>query len=320
MATQFQVMLLSNSSTPQYPNNKANDFTTVLSSPIRLKGEWEVAMTDILHPFNAVNIQKEIQMGILIVDAKDRKPPDITQAVDPITRKARQALVNLDRMGKPCAFRYLQLAAGYYLSLDQICRILSQKLRTVWDELRLESPAVNFHYDPHMDRTTMEESRYFCILFSLGNYLQRVLGLYPYIDADTGEEKTSDVDTDRVCYIRLNVSALIQTERQATTEKLIGTRSPQLDTASTMFVRSDLVQYQRVGDSQAPILSQIPCQGHYGEEVYWHVEEPLYIPVAQTHIPSIRISLCNETGTLFPLAEGGLTACYLSFRKKRDTL
>lgn len=313
MATQFQVLVLSNSSTSQYPNNRPNDFANELIHPIRLKGEWEVAMTDMLHPFNGLNIQKEIPIAIMIADAKEGRHTDLDSGYarkEPMAVFAHPAVIEFEGLGGfPCAFRYLTLAPGYYDSVDQICKILTQRLRQIWADYKLDPPAVDFQYDPTTDRVTIEQSHYFNVLFTYGNYLQRILGFYPFTDGNM----------DKVFEIRLNLIECVR-RRRPTTEKAYASYSPQLDTASSMFVKSDLIRYQRFGDTQAPILSMIPCQGNFGEAVYWHAEEPLYLPVAQTNIQSIKISLCCENGTKFQLAEGGITACYLSFRKKRDIL
>ena len=53
---EFYVTLPSNSSVNYYPNNTLSDFTTKLFKPIDLKGDWEVALTEISFPHSFYNI------------------------------------------------------------------------------------------------------------------------------------------------------------------------------------------------------------------------------------------------------------------------
>ena len=50
--TQFYVTLPSNSSMGMYPNNTLNSYTTRLVDQINVKGEWEVAITEIHYPLS----------------------------------------------------------------------------------------------------------------------------------------------------------------------------------------------------------------------------------------------------------------------------
>ncbi len=54
--SQFYVTLPSTSSFKYFPENKISSYTTRLHAPLRLKGEWEVALVEINYPRTWYNI------------------------------------------------------------------------------------------------------------------------------------------------------------------------------------------------------------------------------------------------------------------------
>ncbi len=55
-ASQFYVTLPSTSSVKFFPDNKLSSFTTRLHTPLRLKGEWEIALVEINYPRTWYNV------------------------------------------------------------------------------------------------------------------------------------------------------------------------------------------------------------------------------------------------------------------------
>ena len=54
--SQFYVILPSTSSSQLFPDNKLSSFTTNLHTPLRLNGDWEVALVEINYPRTWYNV------------------------------------------------------------------------------------------------------------------------------------------------------------------------------------------------------------------------------------------------------------------------
>ena len=81
-----------------------------------------------------------------------------------------------------------------------------------------------------------------------------------------------------------------------------------------MLVYSDIVELSLVGDTQAPILGSLPIQSEFGDQVYWSFNPPYYVRLREKHISTITIQLCDDTGELFPIADGKVFS-RLNFRR-----
>ena len=67
MNTSFYVTLPSNSSLKLFPTNTLTKYTTKLNSTLQLEGKYEVALTEIMYPFN-FKFRKSIYGGINRID------------------------------------------------------------------------------------------------------------------------------------------------------------------------------------------------------------------------------------------------------------
>ena len=58
MSNSFYIVLTSDASRDQYPENTAADFTMQLKSQLNLSEDWEVAMTRIIYPYSWQNVRE----------------------------------------------------------------------------------------------------------------------------------------------------------------------------------------------------------------------------------------------------------------------
>ena len=121
----FNIELVSNASFNCYPNNSLSSFTNFLPQQIHLKGEWEVAISEISYPslyqnvtegkFTFVNGRerlKDLRRKKKIVP-KNIEPglyPSMVDIVIAINNKTRE------RLGAQ-VFEY----NGIYVSVDKVC-------------------------------------------------------------------------------------------------------------------------------------------------------------------------------------------------------
>ena len=72
MENQFYIVLPSNSSMDVYPNNTTACFTVNLPQEIRLKGEWEVGLSESHYPLTFLNLQEKHATVSILSEGSDR--------------------------------------------------------------------------------------------------------------------------------------------------------------------------------------------------------------------------------------------------------
>lgn len=58
-----------------------------------------------------------------------------------------------------------------------------------------------------------------------------------------------------------------------------------------LYVYTDIIQYQAVGDSYSPLLGVVKVDGTFGETVNVRYNKIHYVPVARNYIKNIRIEI-----------------------------
>jgi len=84
-------------------------------------------------------------------------------------------------------------------------------------------------------------------------------------------------------------------------------RSFNFNKINNLFIYSDIVQFQNVGDTFAPLLRTIPITGK--NEAFKHLHyiynTPQYIPVSRSNIDSIEIDIKDDLGNKIPFSSEG---------------
>ncbi|MCP3667610.1 MAG: hypothetical protein GY696_34810 [Gammaproteobacteria bacterium] len=82
---------------------------------------------------------------------------------------------------------------------------------------------------------------------------------------------------------------------------------PHLDAGrGLMYIYSDLVQPQLVGDVYAPLLRVVQARGTYGDVISEDFISPDYLPLAQNTVTSIRFRVTDGLGEDIPFEDGTL--------------
>ena len=98
-------------------------------------------------------------------------------------------------------------------------------------------------------------------------------------------------------------------------DMVMGTRRAFLDDIHQIFVYSDIIDYQIVGNTKAMLLGVFPSKGTHAEQHSWQFNPLQYIKVTKSVLQSIHIKLCSATGEPVPFVSGD-TLCRLHFRRK----
>jgi hypothetical protein len=146
--------LPSNSSMDVYPNNTTAKFTTVLSQPIDLTGDWEVALSEICVPANWNNITSD-QYFFVINNHLFRLPNGFYPSVKSLLEKMIE-LINDDN--------YFEDA-----KLEIVRRLYDKVGADLFDEDK-----IGILYEQRNDRVAVFLPRH--IALSMSEYLAEVLG------------------------------------------------------------------------------------------------------------------------------------------------
>ena len=96
----------------------------------------------------------------------------------------------------------------------------------------------------------------------------------------------------------------------------ISTNTPIFNTVHSLYVYSDIVDHQRVGNASAQLMDIAPVQGSPGQRAHYVFDPPTYLPVSRSFIETIRIIIHDgkEGEVLFP-DDAQNVVCRLHFRR-----
>lgn len=91
----------------------------------------------------------------------------------------------------------------------------------------------------------------------------------------------------------------------------------ELDAGITeVFVYTDVISNQFVGDTLSPLLRIIPCMTEKSDQIVKTYQRPLYFPLRKHFIETIQIDLKTSSGNNIVFS-GGKTYVVLSFRRRK---
>ena len=290
LSDEFQVTLVSN--VKSSARNKPADFETALARPLDLPGDWEVALIDISYPHNWAKLDKPVFFAILT----DPTENIADMRLDNFEQKEHQdlyrSIISPQGLARMWVRNMFRLAPGNFTA-QTICDFIVLSLKdTVKDVI---DPKVDFL--EMTQRVRFNQKKKYAIATFTESSILHILGL---------GKQTTRVDVPgkpSVEYLVFNVN-----------EQVVSEQPPQLKRVTTMLVYSDIVELSLVGDTQAPILGSLPIQSKFGDQAYWSFNPPYYVRLREKNISTITIQLCDDTGELFPIADGKVF-CRLNFRR-----
>jgi hypothetical protein len=84
----------------------------------------------------------------------------------------------------------------------------------------------------------------------------------------------------------------------------------------SIYVYSDIVEPQLVGDAVAPLLGIVPIKAIRGSRQFFTFKVPMYLPISTQNFSSIHVSLRTTRGKPIPFPENSPNVvCVLHFRR-----
>ena len=98
----------------------------------------------------------------------------------------------------------------------------------------------------------------------------------------------------------------------------ISSATPVLHSIHSLYLYSDIVEHQLVGNASAQLMDIAPVQGSPGQRAHYVFDPPTYLPVNRNFIETIHVTIHDGAGgeTLFPDDVENVVCC-LHFRRAR---
>jgi hypothetical protein len=176
-------------------------------------------------------------------------------------------------------FARIEMPATHYVTLQSLLDDLVAKFnKTFAQRYRLE---LRYHRD--------EDDGTFCFYLAHGkglaiydetNYFGTVLGLTT-TSVVLAKRTTTEGTENNISMCRFSVD---------------GTKSPRLSGTQALYVYTDIIDDQYVGDTLAPLLGYVDVEGIPGSRVGHTCNPLMYLPVNKAYIDTIQIRICDEYG------------------------
>lgn len=265
----FTIELVSNASFDCYPNNTLSSFTNFLPERIDLKGEWEVAITEISYP----SMYQNITDGRFFYG----------DSMFPIPNRAGQ----------------FQLKPGLYESITQVVHEMS---KLIFEDAKMFNHYISLEIDRMTQQISLKLPSETASLAIMSADLSHILGV----------ERPSE-----------RVGVVMRGE---------GPHTPQypydIVRIHSLMIYTDVIQYNIVGDTKAPLLRCIPfiskiknndviSTGQYMN--YQSFSTLQYKKLLKNTFHSIKVELRDALGEKIPFVSVGITRVVLQFRKVSDS-
>jgi len=306
-----------------HPDNTPSNYTTTLPAPLELSGNWEVALLE-THYFKdwpnfserAITLITKLNNPVdkpepyeekLIADLEDelREIPDYrdlgyievkngktynwTGDVDitsaPFAGPFHRLMYEFIRFtnvkyGKSVGF--LTIPGGTYAHIKDVGKLLVESFPK-WDFTSTFSEKTGKLSFAHKERTTY---------FAMED---------PYVLLRLGYQPIRKKFKENIFY-------LARIDRE-------GDRKATLDEIQSIFVYSDIVDYQIVGNTKATLMGVLPTKGSFNESQSWQFNPLQYLPLQSNDIRTITMKLCTPEGDPVQFLSGD-SLCRLHFRRK----
>jgi hypothetical protein len=291
----------------EHPENRPDDYTVVLGSKVTLNGDWEAALLNIHYPHNWFDFrEKSIVHWIYTHNRLTLNDNQIAASVK----------VSYDTHFKACAVSLEPGFANYprgflntsvvlwpnhYSTVqeigDRMCKLIEDGIRQSDLKVNLK---VLFQYDSETRTGTVYTTVGSLFLFTESTYAGDILGL--------NSIEIATPRTDPVATIEVPKLYMLSGTKQSTFSKL-----------DSIYVYTDIVEFQHVGDELTPLLGIVPVQKRTQESQFFTFNPPLYLPVSKKEFTQVNIKLKTTRGKPLPFPQytAGV-ACTLRFRKRKN--
>ncbi len=321
----FLMALNSDSSMEKHPENEPTEFTAHFPAGISLSGDWEVALVEASFPHEWHDIKSVI--GIHIISTMTEIGGDVSLLGDVLCARPRPPLhtswsyevTTVEGAEDLFKYHYAEVASGEYATAQLLGDAVSEavtgalshdypiKILKVLD-YKYDAAAKTGQYSVLHDHLSvflvLEQN---VLANALGLTYRRVLPIIDSSDDTNGSLVSFDLPEYRTVYFLTGNSGT------SMLRKPIHMYDGSID---TIYIYSDIVQPQLVGDVVSPLLGIVPVKTARGSRQVFTFKSPTYLPVSKQDFSSIHVKLRTPKGKPIPFPENSTNVvCMLHFRR-----
>jgi hypothetical protein len=209
-----------------------------------------------------------------------------------------------DEVDEKWTYMKLRVPKGYYQNVQHVGEVISRQFDNAYG-------TYGAHLEMEMDYATgyikFKPRGCKVVMFDTTKYLTDLLGI------PSTKFREEDYSTYRSEY---GVTTLFMVSKS-----FAGNRKSRLEVMHSMYVYSDMIETQPVGDVEAPLLGIAPVgPAQPGERVHYAFNPLSYLPLSASFMRTIRIELRTDRGDPVPFAAASdNVVCCIRLRRARRT-
>ena len=321
----FYLTLLSNTSISDYPNNGPSGFKVALPNVHELHGdEWQVGLASLIYPRTWVNMPDPTKEQL-----KEFRHQGVFYAR--LFSQRRPARYNDRTKYSDERWVPLYVPVGYYETVGDLMKGVRQALRDEFGQ-SLADQEFKFTFDEDAKRVTIAIPTFSVLalnpwmvdLLESNTFNQTILHYRHFPSWTKYYEQFSMLGLDEYTTTlpwtaeeleeEIKILPFLTFTVKARTDKVISWCPSHLS-FQTIYIYSDVVASQVVGDVRANLLRVIAPKGSHGDVISENFEHLFYNDVRIKSFNTIEILLRGDTGRAIPFL-GGVGEVTLHFRKK----
>ncbi len=272
--------------------DKLNDYRVHLPYALKMSGQWEVALVQIMYPHSWYNVDAENKQGTLTVSLQ-KSPED-----DDVTLFGAH------------------IPSNYYETALELTSAIKRALHELAAKHGMGDIGVRFRYDKVLKRIYHTFSTKVRDVW-LNPQLLYMMG-YDLEAFKPSTMYTYSADNHRLLYGEWQDGYYEANPQFGKTDfhKHVAENFPDISAGTTaLYVYSDICADQVVGNVMAPLLRVVNIRGNNMETVDEIYHDQHYVPVLERDVSSIHIAIKGDGGDSIPF-QSGRVILKLHFRKR----
>ena len=312
-SSSFYVTLPSNGCKQYTSENRASNYKTYFPEPLDVEGKWEVALVEMQYPLTWKLLENKAIIGLLMWDDGyfvEDKPSDKDKVIDLAYKNQIKHRPNLTAY-----YTETDIPAGFYASPYHLAKAIHAELirllYTIYGGLKSHGSqkqpeeCLLLELD-EADGLISFSSKYFkmeLVLFKEHRDLTEILGFI----------WNSNAKFERY-YLRKIPKKEDLCENKTSRGECHSIKPPSMFHSPALYVYSDVVKNEQVGDVKVQLLRTVHIDGKMGTSVCKEFQRPYYKPVAKQYINDIVLEIKDDTGKDLDFTTGKVI-CVLHFRR-----
>lgn len=295
MGEEFYITLLSNSSVHNFPENKTNDFKVQLSKEIYLDGSWDVCLSDVIYPFTFFNVNDKSNKVFITYKKNEKFVVEFSSYDQPKTTDVEQQYIETIKRFE------IKIKPGVYNSLKEIIDVINKSFSKRFSCNLFKNQENSSHRHIEISSEIANIVKVFQNDDSFETYIETYKTNRDNDDDD--DEQDEEINSEEID-IRLENRLSLQLGFTPEDNLFLCKSSPHpaslnLGIPSEIFVYSDLIQPQLIGNSWTRVLKiikTIDANVTFGETINREISNRSYIPVNKNKFQTVCIELRDSTG------------------------